>query len=134
MQGRVEARLVEPEVLELTFTGAITPDVMARAISALQAQLVGRTTVRYIVVDASQVSSFSVSIREQGIEMVRLLKEFGLRRAIAVYANAALRMFSLALSFACNLPTEAVATRDEAMARVAELKESSSELRAYGST
>jgi len=104
-------------VIETTFEGHLTPDVLAAA-GAEYWRLAGERLVPYAVLDAVAVTGFDRAIASEGWLASGRFRERGGREYAMITTSSALRMLGAALAASTHVPFRLFDTRADAFAHL----------------
>ena len=127
MKGRerraaeVTVRWSGSDTILLSFAGYVTGAELAPVLAELRSMLAERKP-RFLLFDASDVSSYAADVRAPGAELLTITKGANAELAIAVAPNPLVRMIAASLSLVTGMGLTFVDTRAEAERRIREAR------------
>ena len=97
---------------EIIFSGYVTASGTENAIESVTAH----PLARFLMINCTEVSGIRPGVRVPGVTLLRVVKDRGIERAVAVAPSPGVRMIGAAVAFVAALKVDIVATRREALA------------------
>lgn len=107
-------RWYDDQTIEVVFAGHVTGAGMQRALPRLSEMLQLRM-LRQVLIDASQITSYTPDVREPGRELFRLLNSAGAQITVAITPSPIVRMMGAAVALATGTRIRFVPARAEAI-------------------
>jgi len=109
--GNVVVRWEPPDIVEIVFSGYVTVRGTEYAIDGV----CQHPDARFLLINATDVTGFEPGVRVPGVTLLRVMKERGIKHAVAVAPSPGVRMIGSAVAFVAALKVDFFALRRDAI-------------------
>ncbi len=110
------ARLTTPcdGCVEVVFEGAVDGRVVKSAVTRLRT-IARQRSVLYLLVDGTKIGTYDGTVRDEGKELLSIVREQGGREVVMVLSSAVHRLLGATVAMMVRVPIKIFATRHEAL-------------------
>jgi hypothetical protein len=113
------ARLLTPcdGCIEVIFEGVVDGPVVKQAVDRLR-QMASRRPPQYLLVDGTSITNYDGSVRDEGRELLQVVRDGGGKEVVMVLSSAVHRLLGATVAMMVRIPIKIFATRAEALGYV----------------
>ena len=110
------ARLTTPcdGCVEVIFEGAVDGKVVKTAVNRLRT-ITQRRPVMYLLVDGTGIGRYDGTVRDEGKELLSIIRDHGGREVVMVLSSAVHRLLGATVAMMVRIPIKIFGTRREAL-------------------